>query len=212
MSAVPVEFVTADGVTLRGECRRGDRDWVVLVHDLGSDLDCWDLFPELWDWPLSVLAFDLRGHGGSDGNTSLRSVQCDVVAATGFARSHGRGFVCVVAAGKGAVNALNVPPDDLADAYVLVSPDPNDLGTDLASLRAPQAAKMVIVGSLDEGSDLTARALSSASIGPCTVVSFPTNDQGTDLLKGKWGGHAFERMNRFVQEQRYLASDEMRRY
>ena len=158
MSAVPVEFVTADGVTLRGECRRGDRDWVVLVHDLGSDLDCWNLFPELWDWPLSVLAFDLRGHGGSDGNTSLRSVQCDVVAATGFARSHGRGFVCVVAAGKGAVNALNVPPDDLADAYVLVSPDPNDLGTDLASLRAPQAAKMVIVGSLDEGSDLTARA------------------------------------------------------
>ena len=89
MSAVPVEFVTDDGVTLRGECRGGDRDWLVLVHDLGSDLDCWDLFPELWAWPLSVLAFDLRGHGGSDGISSLSCVQCDVVAATGFARSHG---------------------------------------------------------------------------------------------------------------------------
>ena len=95
---------------------------------------------------------------------------------------------------------------------MLVSPDPNGLGIDITSLRAPRAAKMVIVGSLDDGLGSAAQALSRASIGLCTVVSFPTDDQGIALLKGKWGGHAFERMNRFVQEQRYLASDEMRRH
>ena len=159
MSAVPVEFVTDDAVTLRGECRGGDGGWVVLVHDLGSDLDCWNPFPQLWTWPLSILAFDLRGHGGSDGISSPSSVQRDVVAATRFACAHGSAFVCVVAVGNSAVNALDVPDHDLADAYVLVSPNPDGVGTDLTRLRAPRAAKMVIVGSLDEGPDLAARAL-----------------------------------------------------
>jgi len=185
---------------------------MVLVHDLGSDLDSWNAFPQLWAWGLSVLAFDLRGHGGSEGTPGPGSVSRDVRAATGLARSHDAAFLSVVAAGKSAVGSLAVPPDDLAGAYVLVSPDPNGIGIDVASLRAPRAAKMVILGSLDRRLETAALALSRASIGLCTVVSFPTGEQGTALLEGKWGGHAFERINRFVQEQSYLASEEMRRY
>jgi pimeloyl-ACP methyl ester carboxylesterase len=185
---------------------------MVLVHDLGSDLDCWNAFPQLWTWGLSVLAFDLRGHGGSEGAAEPCAVARDVLAATGFARSQGAVFVSVVAAGRSAVGALAVAADELAGAYVLVSPDPNGLGIDVASLRAPRAAKMIMLGSLDERLEPAARALSRASIGLCTIVSFPTSEQGTTLLESKWGQHALERINRFVLEQSYLASEERRRY
>jgi pimeloyl-ACP methyl ester carboxylesterase len=217
MSATPVEIVTGDGVILRGELSAGDSaapggHWLVLVHDLGRDLDCWNPFPDLWSWGLSVLAFDLRGHGGSAGAVEPTAVPRDVSAATGFARSQAADFVSVVAVGRSAVGALAVPADDLAGAYVLVSPDPEGLGIEVANLRAPGAAKMIILGSLDERLEPAARALCRVSIGLCTIVSLPASEQGTALLDSKWGGHAFERVNRFVQEQSYLASDTMRRF
>jgi pimeloyl-ACP methyl ester carboxylesterase len=211
MSVAAVEFVSQDGVCLRGELRPGDSDWFVLVHDLESDLDCWSFFPSLWASELSVLAFDLRGHGGSEGRADRGDVWRDVAAALAFARSQGSAFVCVVASGQSAVGVLEAHPNDLAQAYVLVSPDPGPVGQDIANLRAPGAAKLVMFGSLDDRADSAAAALCRASIGLCTTVSFPTAEQGTSLLGSKWGTHALERVSAFVQEQRYLASEEMRR-
>ena len=71
MKVEAVQATTADGLTLRGELVRGSDVWICLVHDTGEDIDAWQsLRPGLVRKGWSVLALDLRGHGGSDGESA----------------------------------------------------------------------------------------------------------------------------------------------
>jgi pimeloyl-ACP methyl ester carboxylesterase len=197
-----VELRAADGVVLRGEVwGRGD-DWLVLLHDAGADLDAWRPVAALAaELGLSMLALDLRGHGGSEGTWDEREARLDVEAASAFARTEGAGTVCFAAAGVAAIALLRASPAIAADALVLFSPGP--LGTSgTGDLRAPGAAKLVLVGSLDPRADADAAAVRAASIGPVLVVGVPTERQGTDLLSEP---QALDQLVYFLDEQRWAA-------
>ena len=96
-----VEIPAPDGAVLRGEVQRAGPVWAVLVHDLGEDLDAWrPLRDALAARGISVLCFDLRGHGGSDGETGDGLPAGDLEAAIAFARSSGAERLVVGAAGE----------------------------------------------------------------------------------------------------------------
>jgi pimeloyl-ACP methyl ester carboxylesterase len=206
MSFEPVELCTRDGLVLRGECRQGEPDWLVLVHDVGGDLDAWRPLiglAELRGW--SVLALDLRGHGGSDDPWDPDACVADVVLATSEVRRRGARAVCVAGAGEGAIAALRAAAESPPEALVMLSPGP--VPEDHAgSLRAPEVSELIVVGSHSARDDADARRVAELSIGPALRVGLPTSAHGTELLAGALAQQAIEHVAAFWDEQRYLAS------
>jgi len=71
--------------------------------------------------------------------------------------------------------------------------------------RASGIPKLFIVGAHDPAARETTADLRASSIGWALVVTFPTEQHGTDLLGGDWSGHVREQILGFVRECRYLA-------
>jgi pimeloyl-ACP methyl ester carboxylesterase len=206
MSFAPVELRTPDGLVLRGECWSAGQDWLVLVHDAGEDLDAWRPLigiAELRGW--SVLALDLRGHGGSDDPWDAAACVSDVTLATGEARRRGAGAVCVAGAGDGAIATLRAADASPPDALVLLSPGPVP-EEHAASLRAPGVSELIVYGSHSSRDDADAKRVAGLSIGPALRVGLPTSAHGTGLLSGPLARQAIEHVVAFWDEQRYLAS------
>jgi pimeloyl-ACP methyl ester carboxylesterase len=184
MKVEAVQATTADGLTLRGELVRGGDVWICLVHDTGEDIDAWQsLRPGLVRKGWSVLALDLRGHGGSDGESASGAGELAVTLAR---RLGGRHF-SVVAAGRGAVEALRAveralrePAFELPDSLVLVSAGPLD-GADPLTLRGQGLPKLFVHGAKDPLA-ADAEALRRASIGWTVGVTFGTETRGTALV------------------------------
>jgi pimeloyl-ACP methyl ester carboxylesterase len=206
--------IAAAGAVLRGEmCQRGS-DWVVLVHEIGSDLDeCRPLLTNWGDDGPSVLAVDLRGHGGSDGEPDPRTVAGDVAAAIGFARSQGAAHVSLVAAGASAEGALAATEPAPVEVLVLLSPEAGALaeGAHGGALSSTLCAKLIFYGSASDEAEEVSGALLKASVGPASRVAFPTAEQGAALLAGEWSAHVLDRTRLFIDEQRHLAADPLRR-
>ncbi len=214
MDITPVELTAGDGLVLRGERWGAGRDWLVLLHDAGRDLDCWrPLLPLVAgrvEW--SALALDARGHGGSDDPWDARASVLDFEAGITHARACGAHAVCAVGAGTGAIAALiacgrNDPPDALA----LFSPGPLE-GFELSELRGQGISKLFFAGALDKEAAAVTTVLRDRSIGQALVVNFPTSEQGTDLLDGLWAGQALEHLAAFFDEQRAFVGAEAPRF
>jgi pimeloyl-ACP methyl ester carboxylesterase len=209
MTVEPVQATTADGLTLRGELVRGEETWVVLVHDVGGDIDVWKpLRPGLHRRGWTALALDLRGHGGSDGEWNDDRGELDVDLAVTLARRLGARHVAVVAAGRAGVFTLRaveraLPQEEfeLPDSLVLISPGPLD-GADPMTLRGGGLPKLFVYGAQDaHAGDVL--ALSRASIGWTVNVTFATAARGSDLL-GEWSANVLDKIKTFVTEQSAL--------
>ena len=209
MKVEAIQGTTADGLTLRGEVVRGDDTWVVLVHDAGEDIDAWkQLRPGLARRGWTVLALDLRGHGGSDGEWTGEQGELDVDLGVTLARRHGAKHVAVVTAGASGLRALRaveraLPEEgfDLPDSLILVSPGPLE-GTDPMTLRGGGISKLFFYGAKDpHAADVV--ALQRASIGWNVAVSFATEARGT-ALAAEWTANVLDKMGSFLKEQAVL--------
>jgi alpha-beta hydrolase superfamily lysophospholipase len=195
--AVAIEFEGPGGCRLRGHRFAAGEGWAVLVHDEGRDLDGWrDLAAALAGHGLSVLAFDLPGHGASDDPWEPELAEAAVAAAIDFARSEGARGVHLVAAGVGAIAALAAAVEaahDVASA-ALLTPRPDDRVATLDAVREARLPKLILVGSLDPDAVRDAETMFRAAIGRCEIARFPVTAKGTELLTGDWGQQALERV------------------
>jgi pimeloyl-ACP methyl ester carboxylesterase len=210
MRVEAIQATTADGLTLRGEIVRGGDTWVLLVHDVGGDIDAWHpLRPGLVARGWTVLALDLRGHGGSDGEWlddggGVLDVDLGII----LARRLGAHHVAVVAAGTAGVLALQAveraladPSLELPDSLVLLSPGPLD-GADPMRLRGGGLPKIVFSGAFDSGRP-DVEALRRASIGWTLAVSVASDAHGTGLLDA-WAPTVLDKLGTFLTEQAAL--------
>jgi pimeloyl-ACP methyl ester carboxylesterase len=214
-----IQATTEDGVTLRGELVRGPTaTWIVCIHDADGDIDVWhplitELAPEGWN----MLALDLRGHGGSDGTAEQTLYHLDVGVGVDLARRHCAEHVSIVAAGIGAMaalesvaRALDDPARSLADSLVLLSPGPLT-GSDPARLRGDGLATMIISGA--HGSQAAdAKSIQQASIGWTIGVTFATDTRSTELLFGEVGAHIADKIGTFLREQSTLGGPGIERF
>jgi alpha-beta hydrolase superfamily lysophospholipase len=136
-------LTTADGLALAG------RHWltatpphaaVVIVHGFSASSKCPDvaaLADALHAHGLDVITYDARGHGGSEGESTLGDHEAhDVAAAVALARQRSSRVV-VVGASMGGIAALRyvVTDPDVAGAVVVSCP---------AAWRLPRNARGVL--------------------------------------------------------------------
>jgi len=174
-----VEIPAPDGAVLRGEVRRAGPVWAVLVHDLGEDLDAWrPLRDALGRRGVSVLCFDLRGHGGSDGEATEGLAAGDLEAAVAFARAAGAERLVVSAAGESVGPALAAAAASGADGFFALAPR----GVDFARSVLP---KLSVCGSRDPHQEAAGSALEGSG-GWSVVVRLPLGEPGLGMLQGPW--------------------------
>ncbi len=217
MNVEALQATTADGITLRGEVVRGDGTFVVLVHDVGEDIDVWKpirlgLVKRGW----TVLAMDLRGHGGSDGDWSPERAELDVDLPVTLARRFGARHLAVMASGLGAVFTLKAverafPQElfELPDSLVLISPGPLD-GLDPMELRAGGMSKLFIFGAKDPLAP-DARALVKASIGWTVQTTYGTDARSGALIAAR-KRYILDKSIAFLNEQRTFRGQGLARF
>jgi alpha-beta hydrolase superfamily lysophospholipase len=197
VEAGAVEFDVPRGRTLRGHCFAAGETWAVLVHDEGRDLDGWrNLAAGLTGQGISVLVFDLPGHGASDDPWEPELAEAAVVAAIDFVRSQAARQVHLVAAGAGAIASLAAAAGaapDVASA-ALLTPRLDDRVAALDKVREARLPKLIMVGSLDPDAVRDAEAVFRVAIGRCEMARIPVMAQGADMLWGDWGQQASEKV------------------
>ncbi len=206
-SPVAVEFTTPDDVILRGLRWGTGHDWLLLVHDSDgeSDLDCWrPLVGALVGENQSVFAFDLRGHGLSEGDCPEDHLATDILAGVQYVRNQSASWVAVMATGQSAIEALRAADLIAVNALVLISPKITE-NDRLDDLRGNGESKLFAAGTRDLDLHKNVSLLRNRSIGWAMYVQLPTAAQGTDLLVGKYASQVRERIATFVAEQRAIA-------
>jgi pimeloyl-ACP methyl ester carboxylesterase len=201
MTPEPIE-ITSRGITLRGQRWPGDAVTVLLLHEPGEehDLDRWrPLIPYLLGNGATVLAFDLRGHGASDGDWDPHCAVEDVAAVVAEARVQASVVVC--AAGESAIAALRAAELAPIDGLILLSPAP----VYGQPPRGSGVPKLLIAGAHDASRRDTVAHLRAASIGPVLSVLVPTSAQGTDLIAGDIAATCREHILTFLNERRLEA-------
>jgi alpha-beta hydrolase superfamily lysophospholipase len=190
---VPVE-ISVDALLLRGEHWRGSSLFAVLVHDQGEDLDSWRDIPEqLATVGASVIAFDLRGHGGSDGHPAIVHAIDDIEATVNVAREAGAEGVVVVASGTSGYAALG----SSADAVIAITPLV-DRPTKSVSAGRPHAR--LVIASANEASESAVAAVQSESGRRTLVARVPVDDVGLTILDGRWGSIVASYILAFVRQ------------
>jgi pimeloyl-ACP methyl ester carboxylesterase len=201
--AAPIEFAGPDEIVLRGQRFGAGDSWAILVHGEGRDLDVWR---QLTTWlaarGLSVVAFDLPGHGASDDPWEPQLALPAVAAAVAFARTKGSQQVHLVGEGVGAIAALAVAAGDSdVRSVAVLSPQADDRVAKLTEVREARVPKLILVGSLGRAAAQFAEVVFRSAIGPCEMARFPVAAQGADLLDGEWRSQVREKLLAHVLRQ-----------
>ena len=217
-----VTFVTEDGLTLSGRLYDpavgGESYWtaasgVVLSHMYPADQTSWnDVAEYLAENGLSVLTFDFRGYGDSEGSKDIAQIDTDVAAAVQFLSGTGVQEVVLVGASMGGTASLMAAADlqalsslRIAGVVTLSAP------VEFMGLEAEGAVPQLVVPMLfisaeqDEGAS-GARDLEQLSGGVGELEILAGSGHGTDLFAGPSAEQVWNLMLDFLTENLSTAS------
>ncbi len=198
---IPFEVALSSGLVLRGHEFTGDGPTVVLVHDLGADLDIWGpVTAQVSESGFRVICLELRGHGLSDGEVDPPSTYDDLVDALRTV-SDSSGPVAFVSTGVVATCGLSLSGDDGVPVSVIVSPVPGEQAG-LVLPRHKPAMRALIAGAKDPVSDGFLRSVYPRLPGQNMWFSTGTDATGIDLLLAH--PHLVEQAVTFIR--RYLTT------
>jgi pimeloyl-ACP methyl ester carboxylesterase len=149
-----VSITTTDGLALDATLYPGGGTWVVLAHMLPADKTSWiDLASRFQAEGYSVLAYNNRGYGASDGSREPFALRVDADAALGYALDNGAERLVFGGASMNGATAMDVGASyDLAAIFVLSGvptfPSVADATASLPEVEEP----ILFVAAMDDGS------------------------------------------------------------
>ena len=207
MTRAAVEFEAADGTVLRGCVQGTGPRWAILVHDAGRDLDAFAPLSAYLAQSFTALAFDLRGHGLSDGEDDAAAAHLDLEGAVAYARTQSALECHAVGVGTGAAAIVRAGTGLRLASHVLVgcpSVIPGAEAEGREAIRRLRAAKLMLVGWLDRDRLEDTRRLVERAIGPTLLVGFPTGQRGHELLNGEYLSQALSHTRGFLAQHRSM--------
>jgi len=198
---IPIEVMLSSGLVLRGHEYAADGPTVVLVHDLGGDLDAWgSVPPDVSTAGFRVLCLELRGHGLSDGEVDPAATFDDLGDALRTI-SDAFGPVAFVSTGVVANCGFALSDGDGVPVSIAVSPVPGeDSGLLLPAFKP--AMRALIAGAKDPVSDPFLRSIYPRLPGQNMWFSTGTDATGAELLAAH--PHLVEQLVMFIR--RYLTA------
>jgi pimeloyl-ACP methyl ester carboxylesterase len=171
---------------------------VVLVHDIGDDLDAWGTLPQTVALAgYAVRAVDLPGHGLS-GDPFTRELLPSVVdGILEDATVRGATHCYLITAGLVASAALAARDSARISALVALSPRVDELWHTM--MRAHAGAKLVLASSLDQADLDNAQQFFQACRGPAVLSTLPVAETGCRLLASAWADHVLEQILLFLR-------------
>ena len=187
-----VSFQTEDGLWLDGRLfDAGSPRLVVLLHMYPADQTAW--YPtarELWRDGISVLTFDFRGYGDSEGERDMPGrIDLDVQAAVAFARAQGYDSVVLVGASMGGTAAI-VAAAETPVAGVIALSAPLQFGAlDAESAVTRLDAPLAVLATRDDTSAAHSLEVFAAVAGldDRHAVLYEGGAHGTEMLTGPAG-------------------------
>lgn len=158
--------------------------WVVLAHMYPADRTSWDSFARrLQAEGYTVLAYDNRGYGGSEGAKEPFDLRADAEAALGHAMGNGASRLVFGGASMNGATAITLGAFyDLAAAFVLSGvPQFDSVSNAPSHLRDLDEPYLFVAAeddgtSVDDAKDFFDAALSS------DLIVLPSGGHGTDML------------------------------
>ncbi|MEE9298652.1 MAG: alpha/beta fold hydrolase [Acidimicrobiia bacterium] len=182
---VEVSIATADGLTLDATLYPGASDWVVLGHMLPADKTSWaGLAALLQDAGFTVLAYNNRGYGDSDGEREPFDLPTDARAALAFARSEGATRIVYGGASMNGANAMVIGADaDLTGIFTLSGvPTFPSAGNAAASVPDIEGSKLFVAAEDDGNAAADAGDYFDAATQPRQVIILERGGHGTNML------------------------------
>ena len=177
---VAVSFTTGDGLTLDATVYPAGSDWVVLAHMLPADKTSWAELATLFqDEDYSVLAYNNRGYGASDGDREPFSLLIDAEAALEYVATQGARSVVFGGASMNGATAMTLGAGNDFDAIFLLSGVPSFPSAPDASGFLPDVEEPILFVAAEDDGSAASDARSYADSAPLS-----------ELIVLAAGGHA----------------------
>ncbi len=125
-SAEDVQFTASDGVRLHGWFFRAGEPLIIWFHgNAGNITERGPMATELARRGISVLLFDWRGYGKSEGSPSESGLFCDALAAYDFARAKTNGDIVLYGESLGGPYAAYVATQRKARCVIIENSFPS---------------------------------------------------------------------------------------
>lgn len=186
-----VTFRTEDGFLLEGTIFGSGDKGVVLAHMFPADQSSWFEFARrLVDSKggFTVLSFNFRGYGASQGDKDISVIDRDVRAAVRFLKDRKASRVALVGASMGGTACVIAAATAPVDAIVTLSAPVEFMGLDASThLISVAAPKLFIAAKDDREAAEAAGLLHRGSAPPRDIHIAVGSGHGTDLLEGSKG-------------------------
>lgn len=180
-----VKLQTEDNLRLSGRVFGDGPVGVVLGHMYPSDQNSWASFAkDLSKRGFTVLTFDFRGYGLSEGGKDIAKIDKDMRAATRWLAGR-TNKVFLIGASMGGTAALKIARDQPNICGVAALSAPAEfMGLATGDIKGIGGPKLFIAASGDGSAADTARKFYETATEPKEIEIVPGNEHGTNLLRG----------------------------
>ena len=205
-AARAISFMTADGVEIKGRLFGQGPTGVVLAHMYPADQTSWWGFAQsLSQEGYMALTFDFRGYGDSGGDKEIKLIDRDVEAALEFLGGQGGSTIFLVGASMGGTASLKVAARQglRVAGMVSLSAPVEFKGISIKGEHVQVQVPVLLMatsGNVNAQKSLNSM-IEEGIVGEKaeSVVYEEGNDHGTDILKGKNGDAARQRILDFLK-------------
>ncbi|BCL78945.1 hypothetical protein ccbrp13_14100 [Ktedonobacteria bacterium brp13] len=182
----PASFTTPDHLQLAGLVYGQGKTMIICTHMSDTTYDTWidtGMPQQLATLGYSVLLFNFRGYGTSQGSQDPSFLDVDLRAAVHFAQQQGATRIVLMGASMGATAALKVAAEIQVTAVISLS-GPLAFGVSITDdeLKAMKTPKLFLASADDPPFAGAATHMDEVASAPKQIQIYPGMAHGTQLL------------------------------